>query len=326
MRARTFLLSLLLLSMAVSAVSAQAQSYPAKPVTVIVPYAPGGSTDVIGRLIAQGLWEELGQSFVVDNRGGGGGMIGVEGAARAAPDGYTLLFSSTGPVAISPLLFKNRDFDPVTRLEPIVLVAANPAVLVVRNGLPAHSVDELVALSKKSPGVLNLASSGNGSMQHLIGEYFQSKAGIKWQHVPFRGSAPALTEVMAERLDVMVDVVPIVTPFVRDHKLRALAVMVPRRAPQLPEVPTLDELGYRDFDLSGWHGLFAPKGTPAEVIAKLNAAVNKVLAKPDYQSKLIGMGAVVEGGTSGRLADRLRHELRDWGNVIRDAHVSVTTD
>jgi tripartite-type tricarboxylate transporter receptor subunit TctC len=311
---------------ALGAGAALGQGYPAKPVTVIVPYVAGGATDIIARLTAQGLFEELGQSFIVDNRGGGGGMIGVEGAARAAPDGYTLLFSSTGPVTISPVLFKSRDFDPVARLEPIVLVASNPAVLVVRNGLPARNVDELIALSKKSPGALNMASSGNGSIQHLIGEYFQSRTGVKWQHVPFRGSAPALAEIIAERLDVMVDVVPGVAQFVQDRKMRPLAVMVEKRAPQLPDVPTLGELGYRGFDLSGWHALFVPKGAPAEVAAKLNAAVNRLLQKPEYRTKLVATGAVVEGGTSERLGTRVREELRAWGDVIRSANVAATAD
>jgi len=306
--------------------AASAQIYPARPVTVIVPYVAGGATDIVARLTAQALWEGLGQTFIVENRGGGGGMIGVEGAARAVPDGYTLLFSSTGPVTISPLLFKNRDFDPVARLEPIVLVASNPSVLVVRNGLPARSVDELIALSKTSPGALNMASSGNGSIQHLIGEYFQARTRVRWQHVPFRGSAPAFAELIADRLDVMVDVVPGLAQFIRDGKMRPLAVLVEKRAPQLPDVPTLGELGYPGFDLSGWHALFAPKGVPDEVVAKLNAAVNKFLQKPEYQAKLTAMGAVAEGGPQVRLAVRMRQELRDWGEVIRNANVTATTD
>ncbi len=305
---------------------AMAQTYPAKPVTLIVPYAPGGATDIIARLTAQALWEEFGQSFIVDNRGGGGGMIGVEGAARATPDGYTLLFSSTGPVTISPLLFKNRDFDPLARLVPIVEVASNPTVLLVRNGLPAASIDELIALSKKSPGALNMASAGNGSLQHLIGEYFQARTGVKWQHVPFRGSGPAFGELMAGRVDVMVDVVPGVHQLVKDGKFRALAVLVPTRSPQLPDVPTLAELGYKDFDLSGWHALFAPKGVPDEIVAKVNAAANKFLAKPEYRAKLVGMGAAVEGGTSERLGVRMRQELHDWGEVIRNVGVTPTAD
>ena len=303
-----------------------AQTYPSKPVTLIVPYAPGGGTDIIARLTAQALFEEFGQSFIVDNRGGGGGMIGVEGAARATPDGYTLLFSSTGPVTISPVLFKNRDFDPLARLVPIIEVASNPTVLVVRNGLPATSIDELIALSKKSPGALNMASAGNGSLQHLIGEYFQARTGVKWQHVPFRGSGPAFGELIAGRVDVMVDVVPGVAQLIQDGKLRALAVLVPTRSPQLPDVPTLAELGYRDFDISGWHALFAPKGVPDEVVAKLNAAANRFLAKPEYRAKLAALGAIAEGGTSEQLGLRMRRELHDWGEVIRNVGVTATAD
>jgi tripartite-type tricarboxylate transporter receptor subunit TctC len=305
---------------------AMAQTYPSKPVTLIVPYAAGGGTDIVARLTAQALFEEFGQTFIVDNRGGGGGLIGVEDAARATPDGYTLLFSSTGPVTISPLLFKNRNFDPLARLVPIVEVASNPTVLAVRNGLPAASVDALIALSEKSPGALNMASAGNGSLQHLSGEYFQARTGVKWLHVPFRGSGPALGELIAGRMDVMVDVVPGVAPLVRDNKIRALAVLVPTRSPQLPEVPTLAELGYRDFDISGWHALFAPKGVPEEVVAKLNAAVNKFLAKPEYKARLAGLGANVEGGTSERLGARMRQELHDWGEVIRNVGVTPTAE
>jgi tripartite-type tricarboxylate transporter receptor subunit TctC len=305
---------------------AMAQTYPSKPVTLIVPYAPGGGTDIIARLTAQALFEEFGQSFIIDNRGGGGGMIGVEGAARATPDGYTLLFSSTGPVTISPVLFKNRDFDPLARLVPIVEVASNPTVLVVRSGLPAASVDELIALSKKSPGTLNMASAGNGSLQHLSGEYFQARTGVKWQHVPFRGSGPAFGELIAGRVDVMVDVVPGVAQLIRDGKLRALAVLVPTRSPQLPDVPTLAELGYRDFDISGWHALFAPKGVPDEVVTRLNAAANKFLARPEFWAKLAALGAIVEGGTSEQLGLRMRRELHDWGEVIRNVGVTATAD
>jgi tripartite-type tricarboxylate transporter receptor subunit TctC len=307
-----------------SASAAPAETYPSRPVTVIVPYVAGGGTDLVARLAAQALWDELGQSFVVDNRAGGGGLIGVEGAARAPADGYTLLFSSTGPVTISPLLFKNRNFDPLARLEPIVLVAVNPLVMVVRNGLPAGNVDELIALSKKAPGALNMASAGNGSIQHLAGELFQARNGVKWQHVPFRGSAPALAELIAGRLDVMVDAVPTTVPLVKDHQLRALAVLVTKRALQLPEVPTLAEVGYPGFDVSGWHALFASKGTPPAAIATINAAVNRVLAKPAFMARLAAVGAEPEGGTPERLAARMRVELRDWGEVIRNANVAAT--
>jgi tripartite-type tricarboxylate transporter receptor subunit TctC len=305
---------------------AMAQTYPSKPVTLIVPYAPGGGTDIIARRTAQALFEAFGQTFIVDNRGDGGGMIGVEGAARATPDGYTLLFSSTGPVTISPVLFKNRDFDPLARLVPIVEVASNPTVLVVRKELPAAGVDQLIALSKRSPGSLNMASAGNGSLQHLAGEYFQARTGVKWQHVPFRGSGPAFGELIAGRVDVMVDVVPGVAQLIRDGKLRALSVLVPARSPQLPDVPTLAELGYPDFDISGWHALFAPKGVPDEVVTSLNAAANKSLARPEFRAKLVALGAIAEGGTSEQLGLRMRRELHDWGEIIRNVGVTATAE
>ncbi|MGD0023105.1 MAG: tripartite tricarboxylate transporter substrate binding protein [Xanthobacteraceae bacterium] len=302
-------------------VPAEAQPYPARPVTMIVPYAAGGATDLIARLTAQGLTAGLGQSFIVENRGGGGGMIGVQDAARATADGYTLLFSSTGPVTISPLLFKRLGFDPMAKLEPIVQVASSPAVLLVRKNLPVKSVDELIALSKKSPGSLNMASAGIGSLQHLIGELFQSKTGVKWTHVPFKGSGPAFGELIAERVDVMVDVIPAAAPLVQGGQVRALAVMAPKRSRQLADVPTLEELGFKGFDFSGWHAVFAPKGTPADVVTKINAAVNAFIQKPETQAQLEKMGANADGGTPAQLGERMRNELREWGEVIHNVGI-----
>lgn len=293
-----------------------AQGYPSRPVSVIVPYAPGGATDVIARITAQGLTEELGQSFVVENRGGGGGMIGVEAGARSAPDGHTLLFASTGPATISPVLFKARAFDPLARLEPIVQVASSPAVLLVRKSLPVGSVVELVEASRSTPGGLNMASAGKGSLQHLVGEYFQAKTKVRWTHVPFRGTAPAFSELIAERVDVMVDVVPAAAPLVRAGQVRALAVMAPRRSSQLPELATLEELGFPGFDFSGWHALFAPKGVSAEVTARLNGSVNKILQTPAVRSQLEKIGARPDGGASTALAERMRVELKAWSELI----------
>ena len=302
-------------------VPAEAQPYPARPVTMIVPYAAGGATNIIARLTAQGLTVGLGQSFIVENRAGGGGMIGVQRAARATPDGYTLLFSSTGPVTISPLLFKQLGFDPVAELEPIVRVASSPAVLLVRKNLPVKTVEELIALSKKSSGSLNMASAGLGSLQHLIGELFQSKTEVKWTHVPFKGSAPAFGELIAERVDVMVDVLPAAAPLVQGGQVRALAVMAPKRSRQLADVPTLEELGFKGFDFSGWHAVFAPKGTPANVVTKINAAVNAFIQKPETQAQLEKMGANADGGTAAQLGERMRNELREWGEVIHNVEI-----
>lgn len=302
--------------------AAAAQSYPTKPVTVVVPYPPGGATDIVARIAAQGLWDELGQSFVVDNKSGGAGMIGLETVANAPADGYIVLVPSTGPATISPLLYKNGAFKPLERLEPIIQLASSPAVLVVRNGLPAKDLRELIAMSKKDPGALNMASAGNGSLQRLIGEYLQEKQGLKWQHIPYRGSAPALSDLMAERVDVMVDVIPSAAPFVQSGKMRAIAVMAPKRSSQLPDVPTFEELGFPGYDFSGWHALLAPKGTPADILAKLNATANKILTKPEIREKLAKIGAEADGGTPDRLRKRMEQELQSWSQVIRNAGIT----
>jgi tripartite-type tricarboxylate transporter receptor subunit TctC len=302
---------------------AAADQYPSRPVTIIVPYAAGGATDIVARLAAKGLWDELGQSFAVENRGGGGGMIGMAAAASAPADGYTLLVASTGPATISPLLYPKLKYDPLVKLDPIIQIASAPGILLVRNGLPAKTIDDLIKLSKQSPGKLNMASAGNGSLQQLMGEYLQLHEGIKWTHVPFRGSAPALNELIAERVDVMVDVVPSAAPFVKSDKMRALAVMSPKRSSQLPDVPTFEELGYKEIDFSGWHALLAPKGTPKDVIDKLNAAVNKLLQKPEFQSRLDAIGAQPNGGTSEQLHKRMADEMQKWEAVIKRAGLVV---
>jgi tripartite-type tricarboxylate transporter receptor subunit TctC len=298
---------------------AAADQYPSRPATIIVPYAAGGATDIVARLVAKGLWDEFGQSFTVENRGGGGGMIGMAAAAGAPADGYTLLVASTGPATISPLLYPKLKYDPLLKLDPIIQVASAPGILLVRNGLSAKTIDELIKLSKQSPGSLNMASAGNGSLQQLMGEYLQLREDIKWTHVPFRGSAPALNELIAERVDVMVDVVPSAAPFVKSDKMRAIAVMAPKRSSQLPDVPTFEELGYKGINFSGWHALLAPKGTPKEVIDKLNAVVNKLLQKPEFQSKLYVIGAQPDGGASEQLHKRMAEEMEKWGVVIKRA-------
>lgn len=297
--------------------AAAAQSYPTKPVRVFVPYPPGGATDIAARLMANALSQALGQPFVVENKPGAGGMIALEQVANAAPDGYTLIVPSTGPAAISPLLYKDRNFAPLQRLDPVIAFASAPGIILVRTGLKAGSMKELLALSTASPVPLTMASAGNGSFQHLLGVYFQNATGVKWTHVPFKGSAPALNELVGDRVDVMVDVVPSAAPFVRSGKIRALAVTTPARSSQLPDVPTLEELGFRGYDKSGWHALFAPKGTPPEVIARLNEVLNSALASPDMKARLAAIGADADGGPPERLAERMRSELREWAEVIR---------
>ncbi len=303
--------------------SVSAQAYPSRPVKIVVPYPPGGATDTAARLMAQSLTEAFGQAFTVENKPGAGGMLALEQVAAATPDGYTLLVPSTGPAAISPVLYKDRNFDPLTRLEAIIPFASAPGIIVVRNGLKANTIKELLALSVSTPNGLTMASAGSGSFQHLLGVHFQNSVGVKWTHIPFKGSAPALTEMAGDRVDVMVDVVPSAAPLIKAGRLRALAVTTPRRSGQLPDVPTLEELGIKGYDKSGWHALFAPKGTPAEIISRINAVLNKALASPEMKVKLAAIGADADGGSPERLTERMRAELREWAEVIRLSGATV---
>ena len=300
-----------------------AQTYPARPVTIIVAFAPGGATDIVGRLAAQSLSESLGQSFVVDNRPGAGGMIANELITKVTPDGYTLLLGSTGPSTISPLLYKSRGFDPLARLDPIVLISGTPCILIVRNGIKAKSVKELLELSRATPGALNMASAGSGSVMHLLGEYFQSDMGVKWTHVPYKGSAPALADLVGERVDVMLDLVVTAASLVKAGNLRALAVSTLQRSSQLPDVPTFEELGFKGYDMDGWQALLAPKGTPPDVIPRLNTALNKSLQTAEMKGKLAAIGLDPRGGSPELLGEKMRAELRRWGEAIRTSGAVV---
>jgi tripartite-type tricarboxylate transporter receptor subunit TctC len=294
-------------------------SYPAKPVRLIVPFAAGGAVDLIGRQIAVALNESLNQAFVVENRPGAGGLIALEQVADAAPDGYTLAVGAAGPLSMSPSLYKDRNFDPIARFDPVIWYASTPGVLVVNPGVKANTVAELVALSKAAPHPLNMGSAGSGSINHLMGEYFQQKTGVKWLHVPFKGSAPALNELMAGRLDVMMDIVPTAAPLVNAGKLHALAVTTPIRSYLLPGVPTLKELGYKDFDVSSWISLMAPRGTPTEIVQKLNSALNKALQTTRVRARLSVVGAEPEGGTADRVTQRLKLEIPRWAAIIKSS-------
>lgn len=299
--------------------TAAANTYPLKPVRVIVPFAPGGAVDLIGRQIATALTESMGQSFVVENRPGAGGLVALEQVASAAPDGYTLAIGAAGPLSMSPSLYKDRNFDPLTRFDPVIWYASTPGVLVVNPGVKANTVSQLVSLSKASGQSLNMGSAGAGSINHLMGEYFQQKSKITWLHVPFKGSAPALTELMAGRLDVMMDIVPTATPLVNSGKLRALAVTTPKRSTLLPNTPTLKELGYADFDVSSWISLMAPHGTPPEITQKLNAALNKALQTTVVRARLSVVGAEPEGGAPERVTQRLKLEIPRWAAIIKSS-------
>jgi tripartite-type tricarboxylate transporter receptor subunit TctC len=312
------LLLTLITLMAAASPDAFAQGYPTKPVKLIVPFAPSGAVDLLGRTMAQALTQSLGQTFIVENRPGVGGLLALESVAKAAPDGYTLAVGAAGPLTVSPSLYKDqRAFDPLKQLDPVIWFASTPGVLVVKTALKATDLKELLALSKASPGALLMASAGSGSINHLMGEYFQSQAGVAWSHVPYKGSNPALTDLVAGRVDVMMDIVPTAAPYVKAGKLRAIAVTTPKRSRQLPEVPTLQELGYKDFNVSSWLSLLAPKGTPPEVVAKLNAALNTALKTAEMIDRLAAIGAEPEGGAPDRVTKQVSMELSRWAKIIQ---------
>ncbi|MEO7242092.1 MAG: tripartite tricarboxylate transporter substrate binding protein [Variovorax sp.] len=299
--------------------AAMAQAYPSKPVRLIVPFAAGGAVDIAGRMMAESLSTALNQPFIVENRPGAGGLIAYDAVARSAPDGYTLAVGAAGPLTMSPSLYKEREFDPLKQLTPIIWFASTPGVLVVRSTLKADNLSELVALSKKEPNALNMGSAGSGSINHLMGEYFQKQAGVKWLHIPYKGSAPALADLMAGNVDLMMDIVPTAAPYIKAGKMRALAVTTATRSKQLPDVPTLAELGYKNFDVSSWLSLLAPAGTPPEIVSKLNGALDTALKTREVQDRLAAIGAEPEGGPPSRVSDQVRVELPRWAEIIRDS-------
>lgn len=306
-----------------ASVQAQTDNYPSKPVRMIVGYAPGGATDIAGRLMAAALTKALGQSFVVENRPGVGGLIGLDLVAKAEPDGYTLAVGTVGPLTISPELYKEKwDLNPQTVFDPVIWFANTPGIIVARPSLDIKSIDDLIKASK-SKDQLNLASAGTGSIQHLMGEYFQNRMGIKWQHIPYKGSSPALVDLAAGRTDVMFDVVPSAAPYVEAGNIRPIAIASENRARQLPDVPTLKELGYEGFDLNSWWALLTPKGTPPSVIERLNTALNEALQTPEMKEQLANIGAEPGGGKPDRLASTMKVEAERWAKVIKDANVVV---
>lgn len=303
--------------------AAQAGEYPDHAIRVVVAYAPGGANDTIARLYAQGLSEVLGQPFVVENHAGGSGIPGTATVARAAPDGYTLLLGAGGTMTINPSLFKKLPYDSVKSFAPVGLLARSPLVLVVPPSLPVHNVQELIAYAHKQPHGITFASPGAGTPLHLASELFTRKADITTVHIPYKGSTPALTDLMAAREDMMFDVLGSSIGFVKSGRLRALAVSGTTRSPQLPDVPTVQEQGVKDFDVTSWFAYFAPAGTPQPVIDKLNAAISKVAASPAIKDKLSSMGMEPATSTPAQLGTMVKEEKAKWAEVIKMAHVEA---
>jgi tripartite-type tricarboxylate transporter receptor subunit TctC len=303
---------------------AQAQDdYPNRPVRIVVPFAAGGSTDVVARILADKLALEFKQPFVVENRAGAGGNIGADAVAKAPGDGYTLLMGTTGVLSINNYLYKNMSYDAAKDLVPVSYTSLITNILVVPTDVPAKSVAELVALAKAKPGTLSFASSGAGSSTHLSGELFKAMAGIEIMHVPYRGSSQALTDVVSGQVTMLFDNAPSSIGFVQQGKLRALAVTSPKRMPNLPDVPTVDEAGVKGYESLSWSGIVAPTATPRPVIEKLNRAIDRILKTDEVKQKLAGLGVDPVGGPPEAFARHIRTESDKWGKLIKSANITV---
>ncbi|MPZ44697.1 MAG: tripartite tricarboxylate transporter substrate binding protein [Betaproteobacteria bacterium] len=296
--------------------AADAASYPERPVRLIVPFPPGGGTDIVGRLLAQKLGDSLGQTFVVDNRPGAASTLGAAIAAKASPDGYTLLLI-TASYAMSASYYTNLQYDPVRDFSAVSLVASGPLLIVVHPSVAASSIRELIALAKASPGKLNYASGGAGGINHLAGELFNSMSGIKLVHVPYKGAGPALTAVMSGETQVMIATLSSSLPHVRSGKLKALALAGDRRFRAAGDLPTISESGLPGYSADNWYGLVAPRHTPASTIALLNKHISAVLATDDFRSQLVNLGFEPMGSTPKAMDAHLKQEVAKWGKVIR---------
>jgi tripartite-type tricarboxylate transporter receptor subunit TctC len=314
----------LALLVGVMAFAADAQTYPTKAVRLVVPFAAGGSTDIIGRTLAQKLNELWGQPVIVDNRAGGSTVIGTEIVAKAPPDGHTLLITPA-PFTIVPSLATKLPYDPHKDFEPVTLINTTPLVIVVHPGVPAKSIKDLIALAKAKPGALNFGSSGSGGSNHLAGELFNAMAGVKMVHVPYKGNAPALTDLVGGHVDLVFNGLTSALPLIKSGKLRPLGMTSLKRAGALPDVPTVDEQGLKGFQAVAWNGLNAPGRTPKDIVAKLNADVLKVIRSPELMDKLRAEGSDPVGSSIEQYATFLREEIVKWAKVIKLANIKGLT-
>ena len=296
--------------------AAAAQSYPVKPIRLIIPFTPGGPTDFVGRAVGQKLTEAWGQQVIVENRPGAGTLVGLEIAARSLADGYTLLLGTSAGFSVNPALGSKLPYDPERDFTPISLLVINPQILVVHPSLPVRSVKELVALAKSKPGQINYASPGNGTPNHLGMELLKSMTGINMVHVPYKGTVPAVTDILAGHVSLMFNSMPTVLPQTKSGRLRGIAVGGAKRSPAAPDIPTVAESGLPGFECVTWYGLFAPAATPRDVVGKLNAQVVKILAEPEMAQRLASQGVEPSGGTPEQLAQYRRAEFERWRKLI----------
>ncbi len=322
MNRRRTLLASLLLSIAPLAAAADTD-YPTRTVRIVVPFAPGGSTDVVARILADKLGAALGQSFVVENRPGAGGNIGADVVAKSTPDGYTLLMGTTGVLAINQYLYKDMPYVADRDFAPVSYTSLITNILVVNPQVPVKTVPELIALAKAKPGSLSFASSGAGSSTHLSGELFKAMAGVDILHVPYKGSSQAITDLMSGQVTMLFDNAPSSMPYVQQGKLRVIAVTSLKRMPALPDVPTIDESGVKGYESLSWSGIVAPAATPRPVIAKLNATIEKILAQEDVRKQFANLGVDPVGGPPEAFSRHIRAESAKWEKVVKDANIKL---
>jgi tripartite-type tricarboxylate transporter receptor subunit TctC len=302
---------------------ATAAAYPEKPIRLVVPFPAAGAADVMARGMARQLSAELGQQIIVDNIGGAGGQIAAENAAKAAPDGHTLLFATMGTHAINPALYRKLRYDPIKSFAPISLTHLTPRVLVVRSSLPVKNIPDLIALARSKPGALTYGSAGNGSSSHLSGALFENLAGVDMLHVPFKGSAPLLVDVLAGRVDMTFDSYAVYREHIKSGKVRPLGVTSKSRMSALPDVPTIAEAGLKGYEVSNWLGVFAPAGTPAPVIKTIHAALGRAMANRELREQLIALGIEPTFGTPEELAALIRAELPRWAEIVKKSGATV---
>ena len=323
---KSIIRALLAAAMALLALNASAQgaaTYPTKPIKIVVPFPPGGATDILARAIGAELQKAFGQTVLIENKAGAGGNPGADMVAKSPPDGYTLVMATVGTHGINMALYSKMPYDAVKDFEPITLVAGVPNLLVVHPSVAAKNVAELTALAKAQPGKLNVASSGNGTSIHMAAELYKLMAGVDILHVPYKGSSFALTDLLGGQVQLMFDNMPSALPHVKAGKLRALAVTSPKRSSALPDIPTMDEEGLKGFDATSWFGLLAPAGTPKDIIAKLNAAAVKALATPEMRERLASQGAEAVGNTPEQFAAFIKAEIEKWAKIVKASGARV---
>ena len=319
----TSIVALVSLAALSAAPGARAQSYPDHPIKMIVSFPAGGGADVLVRILAKYMDQGLGQTIVVENKPGAGGNIGSDFVAKAKPDGYTILGGTISSHAINPSIYKSMPYDAAKSFQPITLIGTNANVLVVGAASPYKTVQDVIAAAKAKPGSISFASAGNGTSQHLSGELFKSLAGIQMEHVPYKGSGPAIQDVMAGHVPLMFDTTVVAAPHIQSGKVRALAVTSTKRVKSLPDVPTMAEAGVKGYEIVSWQGIFAPAGTPKDVVQRLNSEIVKILKLPEMRQRLEGLGLEPVGNTPEEFAAFQKAEIAKWAKVVKDAKITA---